>query len=378
MQTLRQLTTGEQAAVHLAGTAKEMKMRALICWLRAVLRTNALEDARAHHPSAPTLTVAENRETQGRQGEQNDNVSRISIAAKPSEFTVADVVEKGTDMAKNQILCVFSKVPPQYAIYITHNRLVVQYADDPKRADEQRKKMATLNGLRMQIEGLVYGWRMSRFATHRRRAKKFDIRVAAALVLCLEGDSETAHAALIEIKDDIVAERTSWARFEYLITASLISLGAVALLFAIQRQLLPFNLPPGDLWLSTRAGVVGAFFSIALAIRTRTVLTNLQRRDNVADAILRIVIGMIAAGVLLLLIQAGVVPKFQIGDATLSAHLQWQAVLIVGFLAGFSERLVPDLLAKSATGDSGAARKADSSASSKGPGGDGKNVAVAG
>jgi hypothetical protein len=60
--------------------------------------------------------------------------------------------------------------------------------------------------------------------------------------------------------------------------------------------------------------------------------------------------------------QAGILPKLQIGEGTASGQtLVWQAVLVVGFLAGFSERLVPDLLAKASNQDSTAASKSDSS-----------------
>jgi len=320
--------------------------------------------------STGTVSVTANaklRETQP-EASKSSNPAPMSQGTKP-EFTVADVAVGRMDSANKKILCVYAKVSPQYAVYLTQGRIVVQYADDPKVAEAQRKDMASLNALRMQIEGLIDGWRSSRLAAYRRKAKRYDGRLAAALIVCLESDGVTAHASLSDIKDDLVAERTSWGRFEYLIAASIASLFAITLFFCIQRQAFPFNLPAGDLWLAARAGTVGAFFSIALAIRTRTVLTNLRRQDNFADAILRIVIGIVAAGVLLLIIKAGMFPKLQIGDANISArNLGWEAILMVGFIAGFSERLVPDLLAKSATKESGATSNTASASSDAAPG----------
>jgi hypothetical protein len=54
---------------------------------------------------------------------------------------------------------------------------------------------------------------------------------------------------------------------------------------------------------------------------------------------------MISAAVLFLLLNSGVVANIDAGGVALSgAKMQWQVALIVGFAAGFLERLVPDLL----------------------------------
>jgi hypothetical protein len=69
--------------------------------------------------------------------------------------------------------------------------------------------------------------------------------------------------------------------------------------------------------------------------------------DNVTDGTLRLLIGVISAGVLLLLLACGILPSLKIGDANFSAStLTWQMVLVIGFVGGFMERLVPDLLEK--------------------------------
>jgi hypothetical protein len=46
-----------------------------------------------------------------------------------------------------------------------------------------------------------------------------------------------------------------------------------------------------------------------------------------------------------LLLSCGILPSLKIRDANFSATtLTWQMVLVIGFVGGFMERLVPDLL----------------------------------
>jgi hypothetical protein len=274
-------------------------------------------------------------------------------------FLVDNVKIGDNDLTECKIIKIYTKVRPKYAVYRTPDRVAVQFADDEQAASQQRKDMATLNLTRAQITGLIDGWSRSKWELFKAKAKKFEGRVATALVLSLEGDSVAALASLNDTKADIIAERSSWGRFEYLISASVLALLAITVFTFVQKKIYPFSTPSGNIWLAARAGTVGAFFSIALAIRNRTVLTNLYRRDNFADATLRIVIGMIAAGVLILLLGSKLVPDFKIGDANISGtDITWQTVLVIGFVAGFLERLVPDLLEKAAARDDTAAKAA--------------------
>lgn len=266
-----------------------------------------------------------------------------------TNFSVADIHKGQNDSQENKIEEVYSRVPPKYAVYRTSERVVIQYADDSAKADEQRQNMATLNLVRAQISGLTADWTKSKLDSFRERSAKYDGRVASALILCLEGDGAAALASLNEIKEAILAERTSWGRFEYLISASILCAVSIGIFTFVQHNLFPFRDPSSNLWLAARAGTVGAVFSIALAIHRRTVLTSLHRRDNIADAALRIVIGVIAAGVLVLIFNSKLLPNFKIGDASISGtDVSWQVILVIGFVAGFLERLVPDLLEQTA------------------------------
>jgi hypothetical protein len=267
-----------------------------------------------------------------------------------SRFIVDDVRVGARDLTDTPIDEIYTKVRSRYAVYRTSRRVSIQYSDSDSEASEQRKSIAPLNRLRTEIGGLIDGWRSSRVQAFRDKTQRYDGQVAAALILCLEGDGPTALLSLASTKDSVVAERTSWGRFEYMISAFTALVLAVLIFTLVQHYVFHFAITSENIWLAARAGAVGAFFSIALAISDRTVLTNLHRRDNIADSSLRITIGIVAAAVLILLLGSNMLSTITIAGTQLSGSaLTWPKVLAIGFVAGFLERLVPDLLSKGAS-----------------------------
>lgn len=257
---------------------------------------------------------------------------------------VDDVKLNVTDASSARIVEVYAKNTPLYAVYRTPMRVTVHFADDPSLASSQRAALAPLNPLRGQINSLIDGWGVS-------RSKRFNRGVADALVVAMEGDLVGAGAILELVRQEIIEVRTSWARFSYLLVALITSVVVVAAMIAGFSPVVAsvINLPPDGkgIWLGGGAGAVGAFFSIATAIRGRTVLTDFQWADNTIDAILRVVIGVISGMILYCMLKAQLVNlgvPVPGGDAT--EEQKWMFVTVLGFTAGFLERLVPDLLEK--------------------------------
>lgn len=261
---------------------------------------------------------------------------------------VSEIKQGEKDAVNGDIIAVYTRHPPEYAVYRTKERVMVHYADDPARASAQATALAPLNPLRGEINGLIDGWRSSKDKGLSAKAVRYDRRVADSLRVALEGDSANAVLDLARIRTDIVDERISWARFQYLLGASAVSIAVILLVWILSTVAMA---PPAwTLWFSLAGGTIGAFFSIAIAIRKRTVLTDLNVADNLADAVLRILIGAIAAGVLVSLLQMNAI-TLTVGEARLDdATKGWLAALVVAFVAGFSERLIPDLLERSGIG----------------------------
>ncbi len=264
-----------------------------------------------------------------------------------SLFCIADLRVGQNDGLDVPVQGIYGRKRPDYAIYRTPERVSIQFADDATTAAEQRKLLAGLNPLRGEINGMIAGWRLAaEESVAWRRAVRYDHRVADALILAFEGYAGDAEQLLRRIKADILDERVARARFEYLAAALLAGLIAMGLIIAIMG-LVSFPAHGRDLCFASIAGGFGAFFSISLAIRGRTVLPNLQRTANMMDAVLPLMIGIIAAAVAMAFVATDAIDISLGNTSRLSAPENgWLFVLIVGFVAGFSERFVPDLLAK--------------------------------
>lgn len=263
-------------------------------------------------------------------------------------MNVADLKKGLDDSSGASVLTIYCRKPPDYAVYRTSERVVVHYADDAKLSLVQRRTIARLNPLRGEINGLIDGWRRPKwFRKSTERAEQFDRRVADVLIVCLEGDPKGAEGLLTGIKQEVLNQRVSAARFSYLTFA----LGAVVASFIIiVVSTRCWSFPPAmiDLWRAAAAGAVGAFFSLALSLHSRTVLPDLFLLANAMDATLRILIGVIAATILVCLIRTGAV-SIEIGGASpCNTENAWAYVMLAGFLAGFSERMVADLLGQGA------------------------------
>ena len=300
-------------------------------------------------------------------------------------------VRRGTeDFACEPILCVYTYNPPFYAIYRTATRVMVHFADDPAIAAEQRKRIARLAPLRGQISGLIDGWHSAKAwfrnvwskveeaddgkhpnsvrSEHRlrKRADRYDRRSADAIGLALEGDIDTAMALLAEIKNDIIGERTAIARIGYLLVAVFITAIVLLALSIALWEDVPEHL--GAVWIGIFAGTFGALFSIALGLKSRTVLIDLQNRMNIFDASLRMLIGAMSGGILICLMLSGLVDNLVKVEALQPGGRDYAPLLIfmVGFLGGFFERLVPDLLKQTNLGTTEATGAAGGTAAAAG------------
>jgi hypothetical protein len=267
--------------------------------------------------------------------------------------TISDISTNKTDSTGAEITTVYGKIGGIFAVYGTPERVMIQYADDQALGLEQRRALGPLNPLRGEINGLVDGWRSSATPRDKCRAKLFDRRTADALTAALQGDQVHAEELLKAVKADVLEERVSIGRTEYLsyaVCAALavfIGLGAILALSAETNEIARF-IRAENLWLAAGMGCLGALFSIALGIRARDIRTDLQRRDNIADAILRIVIGALSAIILFSFLRSELITIAGVSIDGEDTRKVTHVAIIIAFLAGFSERLVGNFLTRAA------------------------------
>jgi hypothetical protein len=294
---------------------------------------------------------------------------RTTIAELPKPTTTLTVAQIGIDRldgAGSRVQTVYVKYPPHYAIYRTTEGVRVQCADDPKTAEAQRVKLAALAPVRGRIAGLLHAWRsaghdvdgsdVSRSKPSRRQRTnlatvyRYDLRVADALLIALQAAAADAAPLLEAVRADIEALKAGQERVRAASVASAIVLAlwvAAGLTIAQLLSLGADAAAPGiDLVLTAGSGAAGALISL---------LMRPMRGDHGADELsnqtgefgLRIAYGVICALLLRTMLRSGIV-TIGIGDLILGGSKQhqslWQEAAIIGFLAGFSERLMPRLI----------------------------------
>jgi hypothetical protein len=135
--------------------------------------------------------------------------------------------------------------------------------------------------------------------------------------------------------------------------------GIVFAFLVVAYKYFSFPEAHSGLWLSTAAGLVGAALSIAQGIKDRAVELDIEPLTNIIDGILRLLIGMICALILFIFLRSGLLPHLTVEAVDIAAHsadkVTWEVAIVIGFVAGFLERLVPDLIEKNVDGE----RKSD-------------------
>lgn len=217
-------------------------------------------------------------------------------------------------------------------------------------SNEQAKRMrAGLCPIAAQIARLTdsVSSMSSRFDGRRQRREReraFEL-MARAMAFGFEGQHDQARTVLGELETEINLRRDSKNRMRYIFatTLSFLTIAAAGIILK-NGELQLFGPPLGTDESQTLVvnvllfGALGAFFSVVYDIRSVRVHHAITIPEMIYAGAVRIPVGVIAAAVVILLI-TGQWLLGGLGDEPRS----W-SLLLLGFLAGFSEMFVPNAL----------------------------------
>lgn len=299
--------------------------------------------------------LGEGAGSNGQQSPHNGPAEANAGQGQPS-FCVANI-HVGKPDGRNEVVDYVYFKRANYAIYLCGDHIIVCYSDDPKEATDQIAKIAELIALRDQLQYLTMDLGD--------QAKCYRGSTAEALRLGLEGKIDAAKQALATAIDDVKETMARKSRLIYLVYAAPVAVAVAAVFFGFGFMFKePFY---RHLFIATGAGAIGGLLSISIAIRQRTVIADGHMSSNFVDATVRLMMAVISATALFLLLYSGVLHDVTLGGVKISgASIGGPVAFLIGFAAGFLERLVPDLLQKTAEGGAraGAGNKASGRAGS--------------
>jgi hypothetical protein len=276
---------------------------------------------------------------------------------QPSQECTVEAVRKGnSDGRGEKIERIFFR-RDDYAIYLAHGTVTVQFSNCPEKASHQIQAIAELLPLRNKLQylgrGLITRRRASGNATETEVNPCYFNQIADAMRLGLENQLPMGRSILEGAIADLTAVVERDGRVCYLKAGVLTMLGFVfASLAGVVLSLWSGSEFFSKMFAASCSGSIGAMLSIALGIRNRTVAVDGYARANRMEAALRVLIGVISGVVLYLILSSGLVTGMDSMFKT-AEFGAWKVTILIGFLGGFLERLVPDLLEKTGTRVSG-------------------------
>jgi hypothetical protein len=293
----------------------------------------------------------------GTQGAEQDGASGC---AKPSYWAcVRGLVENKRDLFGSTVTDIYA-VTNKFTVYTVRKRTDgsdrVRHAlcDDYEEAAKLRKRLAPVAPTMALIDDLmVQPPRFAWFGHTRRRlwARKLGI-CAWAMEMAFENNIAAAHAILHDFRSELESRRDSRNRMRYVLAGicAIAVMGCLWVLLSAAPSNVAWLAPLREAGAITLAGGVkaidvlafgalGAFFSVSLDVQRVRVGHAITIWEMLYTGFARILIGVIAAAVVILLIEANWVLAGGPQDASEPA-----SVYLFGFIAGFSEMFVPSAL----------------------------------
>jgi hypothetical protein len=267
--------------------------------------------------------------------------------AKP--FLLRELKEGGKDKLGHEVEEMLW-VARNYAIYRSRLGVYVQFSDCPQEEAAQRKKFTEISPELCELRYLTYEMR-STYAfgfgrqTGRHPSTLYEHNMAQALMLVIEDKitegKQIAQKALTMAVERVTNDNTvRYLRACLLWAAILIAIGIPALFLSSSHEL-------NNYAVAAMLGATGAVLSVATRLQAFQLKPCHQSNMNYWMSCTRVGVGFIAGPILLLL--SPIIMSTQLKALIpMTEGGEWQAAAMLGLIGGFAERLIPNLLGRTA------------------------------
>jgi hypothetical protein len=279
-------------------------------------------------------------------------------------FCLGDLEVGKPDKLGNKVIEILW-IGAHYAIYCSEKGIYVHFSDSLQTEEIQRERFTAICPELCELRYLttqMRGWNWWPWSSGERRHTLYEHNMAQALMLTMENKIDAAKVLARQTLAMAIRRVTNdntirYVRACFICVVACIAFGAVLLLC-----LNFFNRPEGLGWrpyvVGGMFGALGALLSIVTRVQAFELKPCNESRMNYWMSTIRIVTGVISAIALLLFadtLLADTLNKFT-GIKHITDPIDvdavdlviWQAVAVLGLIAGFSERLIPILLRQTA------------------------------
>lgn len=274
-------------------------------------------------------------------------------AIERDDFPLRDVLPGCKDKRGREVLDVLWAVH-DFRIYKTAFGISPHFSDDIEVAHTQRKHYLDLGEQLAHMNHLVHLLGKTRLLRPARSVSAPEIyyerEVARAIAQALTGEVEAGKATLRALALRLEKRLTNRGRVIYfaMCVSSVLLIVAAAYLTLVVGDFFAglFGVSTHEAALAAIMGSIGALLSTASSLRKIEVDPGATPLMSWVYGGTRMLVGVLGAIVLYIAVRAGIVLDFMFvtDDPSLESSLDPYKLAFVGILAGFSERLVPNLL----------------------------------
>ena len=271
---------------------------------------------------------------------------------------LAELVRGGTDPRGRKVLDILWSVS-EFKIFKTAAGVSPFFSDDPKLGREQKEAYLALGADIAAFNHLIHKVEPKKIPStnvslsiggiNEDNRILYERELARCIAQALLGNGEAARSGLAALKTRLEASISNRARVVHL----LISLVIVAFVWLLALGLVSsgytprFEFETAHIALAALMGSIGALFSTAVGLRGMIIDPTVNLSMHWVHGFQRMLVGMMGAAIIYFGFMSGIVsdlfhPTISGPMTADTVEIHWLA--FVSILAGFSERLVPNLL----------------------------------